>query len=136
MEGDVAPWPEIQKLLDSGDVTWVPGLRVPRQSSLKEVPAQSSFSFCELFAGIGGFRLGLDVLGGHCVFASEIDKHAAATYALNFGETPAGDITECAEQDIPDFDLLTAGFPCQSFTTAGIRGGLDDPRGQMYREVC
>merc|ERR1711879_845972 len=75
-------------------------------------------------------------LGGRCVFASEIERHAQATYSANFGDEPNGDITECSVADIPDFDLLTAGFPCQPFTNVGAKEGLCDPRGQMYREIC
>ena len=65
-------------------------------------------------AGIGGFRLALDRVGGRCVFSSEIDHEARCTYAANFGEVPSGDITEIPEAQIPEFDVLTAGFPCQS----------------------
>lgn len=74
-----------------------------------------SFKFIDLFAGVGGIRLPFDEIGGECVFSSEIDKFARQTYEANYGETPHGDITEIEPKDIPDFDLLLAGFPCQPF---------------------
>ncbi len=79
------------------------------------------FTFIDLFAGIGGFRLAFEALGGECVFSSEWDKHAAVTYCANFGETPFGDITlDSTQAKIPDHDLLCAGFPCQPFSLAGV----------------
>jgi len=94
------------------------------------------FTFAELFAGIGGFRLGLEALHGRCVFASEIDKNAASTYEANFGSSELyGDITDFYASQLPAFDILTAGFPCQSFSERGERKGLNDPRGQLYREL-
>ncbi len=68
------------------------------------------FTFIDLFAGIGGFRIGLERLGGRCVFSSEIDKHAAATYERNFGEKPVGDITQIDAADVPDHDVLCGDF--------------------------
>ncbi len=79
-----------------------------------------AFGFIDLFAGIGGFRLAFSGAGGRCVFSSEWDKYAQQTYAANFGEQPAGDITKIAASDIPDHDVLTAGFPCQPFSIAGV----------------
>ncbi len=87
------------------------------QSSLGQV---FSYTFIELFAGIGGFRLALNKLGGKCVFASEWDKFAARVYHANFDEKPRGDITEIDPRSINDHDLLTAGFPCQPFSIAGV----------------
>lgn len=78
------------------------------------------FTFIELFAGIGGFRIAFQNVGGTCLFASEWDKYAAHTYDLNFREKPAGDITQISLSDIPDHDILTAGFPCQPFSIAGV----------------
>mmetsp|Transcript_17909 Transcript_17909/g.33675 ORF Transcript_17909/g.33675 Transcript_17909/m.33675 type:complete len:527 (-) Transcript_17909:88-1668(-) len=100
-------------------------------------PANQSFSFAEIFAGIGGFRLGLEeVLGGRCAFACEIDAAARTTYALNFGaEGLLGDVTDLYGHQFPDHDLLTGGFPCQPFSDRGARQGLDDPRGQLYSEL-
>ena len=79
------------------------------------------FRFIDLFAGVGGFRLALDTLGGECVFSSEWDKHSQRTYHHWFGddELPHGDINEVDIETIPDHDVLTAGFPCQPFSLAG-----------------
>ncbi len=79
-----------------------------------------AFSFIDLFAGIGGFRLALERIGGRCVFSSEWDKLAQTTYQANYGDVPAGDITQISAGSIPDHDLLTAGFPCQPFSIAGV----------------
>ncbi|WP_262509383.1 DNA cytosine methyltransferase [Vaginella massiliensis] len=96
------------------------------------------FKFIDLFAGIGGFRLALQNLGGKCVFTSEWDKDAKRTYKANFGETPFGDITkEETKRYIPDnFDVLCAGFPCQAFSIAGKRGGFEDTRGTLFFDVA
>lgn len=104
----------------------------PRQSS-----DQVKFKFIDLFAGIGGIRLPFQWRGGKCVFTSERDKHAKITYAANFGEVPAGsgDITEVPAGDIPEHDLLLAGFPCQAFSQAGRKGGFYDTRGTMFFEI-
>lgn len=97
-----------------------------------------SFKFIDLFAGIGGFRIAMQNLGGKCVFTSEWDKEAKKTYFANFGETPFGDITkESVKQYIPDeFDILCAGFPCQAFSIAGKRGGFEDTRGTLFFDVA
>lgn len=95
-----------------------------------------SFRFIELFAGVGMFRVACERAGGQCVFASEIAGPVRQVYKLNFGETPSGDITELPAHCIPDHDLLTAGFPCQSFSSAGDQKGLTDCRGQLFFEVC
>lgn len=95
------------------------------------------FKFIDLFAGIGGFRLAMQNLGGKCVFTSEWDKEAKRTYKANFGETPFGDITkESTKKYIPDFDVLCAGFPCQAFSIAGKRGGFEDTRGTLFFDVA
>ena len=94
-----------------------------------------SFTFIDLFAGIGGFRLGMEALGGECVFGSEIDKHAVATYERNFGEKPAGDITKIDARDVPDHDILCGGFPCQPFSVSGKRLGFEDARGTLFFEI-
>lgn len=97
-----------------------------------------NFSFIDLFAGIGGFRLALQQLGGKCVFSSEWDIKSKLTYKTNFGETPFGDITkESTKSFVPDnFDILCAGFPCQAFSIAGKRGGFDDTRGTLFFDVA
>lgn len=91
--------------------------------------------FIDLFAGIGGIRIPFDELGYQCVFSSEWDKAACATYAANFGEYPQGDITQIAAKDIPPHDLLLAGFPCQAFSIMGKRQGFADTRGTMFFEI-
>ena len=78
------------------------------------------YKFIDLFAGIGGIRLALESAGGVCVFSSENDKYSQATYYENFGEDPSGDITEILSKDIPEHDILCAGFPCQPFSQAGV----------------
>lgn len=84
-------------------------------------PGSSAFSFIDLFAGIGGFRLGFQASGGTCVFTSEYDKYAQITYRANFGDHGVnGDITKINENTIPDHDVLLAGFPCQPFSIAGV----------------
>ncbi len=89
-------------------------------NSLAPKSSAAPFTFIDLFAGIGGFRLGLESLGGKCVFSSEWDKHAQKTYGEWFGEIPIGDITRINPKDIPDHDILAAGFPCQPFSIAGV----------------
>lgn len=79
-----------------------------------------TYRFIDLFAGIGGFRLGLEAVGATCVFSSEWSKLAQDAYEHNFGERPAGDITKISAEDIPAHDILTAGFPCQPFSIAGV----------------
>ncbi len=101
-------------------------------------PQNPEFKFIDLFAGIGGFRLAFQNLKGKCVFTSEWDKYSKQTYRANFGEVPFGDITKKATKDyIPDdFDVLCAGFPCQSFSIAGKRGGFEDTRGTLFFDVA
>lgn len=91
--------------------------------------------FIDLFAGIGGFRLGLESVGFQCVFSSEIDKYARQTYKANFKEEPYGDITKIASENIPAHDVLCAGFPCQPFSIAGKRLGVKDSRGNLFDEI-
>lgn len=101
-------------------------------------PRKVKFKFIDLFAGIGGFRLALQNLGGKCIYTSEWDKKAKETYQANFGEVPFGDITkEETKSYIPDnFDVLCAGFPCQAFSIAGKRGGFEDTRGTLFFDVA
>jgi DNA (cytosine-5)-methyltransferase 1 len=101
-------------------------------------PKNYTFKFIDLFAGIGGFRMAMQNLGGKCVFTSEWDENAKKTYRANYGETPFGDITkERTKNYIPDdFDILCAGFPCQAFSIAGKRGGFEDTRGTLFFDVA
>lgn len=100
--------------------------------------ANPEFTFIDLFAGIGGFRMALQNLGGECVFSSEWDEQAQRTYYTNYGEVPFGDITnEFTKAYIPDnFDILCAGFPCQAFSLAGKRLGFTETRGTLFFEVA
>lgn len=93
------------------------------------------FRFIDLFAGIGGFRFALEDLEGTCVFSSEINVECAKTYALNFGEYPAGDITKIDPKSIPDHDILCGGFPCQPFSISGKMKGFDDTRGTLFFNI-
>ena len=97
---------------------------------------QKPFKYISLFAGIGGFDFGLNAVGGECVFASEIDKFAKQAYTTLHGLEPHGDITKIDAKDIPDHDVIAAGFPCQSFSVAGKRGGFEDARGTLFFEVA
>ena len=100
--------------------------------------AQKDFTFIDLFAGIGGFRIAAQNLGGRCVFSSEFDPNAQKTYAHNFGEIPYGDITlPETKQAIPaKFDCLFGGFPCQPFSIAGYRKGFSDTRGTLFYDIA
>lgn len=91
--------------------------------------------FIDLFCGLGGFRVALEALGAECVFSSDIDKYARETYKENFGEYPIGDITEVDEKEIPEHDILCAGFPCQPFSIGGKRLGFEDTRGTLFFDV-
>ena len=94
------------------------------------------FKFIDLFAGIGGMRIPFERLGGTCVFSSEWDVHAQQTYHHNFGEIPAGDITKIDETEIPDHDILLAGFPCQPFSIIGDKQGFEDTRGTLFFDIA
>ena len=94
------------------------------------------FKFIDLFSGIGGFHTAFKEIGGECVFASEIDKFAKQAYTTLHGLEPHGDITKIDAKDIPDHDVIAAGFPCQSFSVAGKRGGFEDARGTLFFEVA
>jgi DNA (cytosine-5)-methyltransferase 1 len=94
-----------------------------------------TFKFIDLFSGIGGIRLPFDELNGECVFSSEIDKYAQKTYQSYFDEMPSGDITQVTPCEIPDFDILLAGFPCQPFSQAGHKKGFNDTRGTLFFEI-
>ena len=125
---------EVDCLKDSSSLYLFPELFEP----IFKAQAKTKFTFIDLFAGIGGFRLAMQSCGGRCVFSSEWDENAKKTYLNNFGEMPFGDITlESTKSCIPDnFDVLCAGFPCQAFSIAGYRKGFEDTRGTLFFDVA
>ncbi|NLJ97369.1 MAG: DNA cytosine methyltransferase [Clostridiales bacterium] len=96
----------------------------------------SNFTFIDLFAGLGGFRIALESLGARCVYSSEWDEHVREVYIDNFGDVPDGDITRVDEISIPDHDILCAGFPCQAFSISGKQRGFEDSRGTLFFDVA
>lgn len=103
------------------------------------------FTFIDLFAGIGGMRIAFDRAGGQCVYSNEWNKYSQQTYFANFGDQPEGDITKVDAKDIPDHDILVAGFPCQPFSIAGVSkknslgratGFEDKTQGTLFFDVC
>lgn len=116
------------------------GLRVEPSQIEWDIPfpasSNPSFTFIDLFAGIGGMRTAFQSLGGKCVFSSEWDFKAQETYFENFGEVPFGDITKIESHQVPRHDVLVAGFPCQAFSIAGARGGFEDTRGTLFFDVA
>ena len=96
----------------------------------------TGYTFIDLFAGLGGFRLALESLGAKCVYSNEWDIPAQEVYKANFGETPEGDITKVDEKTIPDHDIICAGFPCQAFSISGKRRGFEDSRGTLFFDVA
>jgi DNA (cytosine-5)-methyltransferase 1 len=94
------------------------------------------YKFIDLFSGLGGFRLALEYYRAECVFSSDIDDKVNAVYYNNFKDKPAGDITKIEAKDIPDHDILCAGFPCQSFSISGKKLGFNDSRGTLFFDVA
>lgn len=121
---------DINELVDDGFFNF---FNTPFQSQKKY-----KFTFIDLFAGIGGFRISLENLGGKCIYSSEWDNESRKTYIHNFGDYPFGDITtDETKSYVPDnFDILCGGFPCQSFSIAGKRGGFEDTRGTLFFDVA
>jgi DNA (cytosine-5)-methyltransferase 1 len=100
------------------------------------IAMSEGFTFIDLFAGIGGFHQAAASLGGKCVFACEIDPHAQQAYKENYGIAPYDDITSLVAADVPDHDVLLAGFPCQSFSICGKMAGFEDTRGTLFFDVA
>lgn len=104
--------------------------------------SREKIRFIDLFCGIGGFRIAFEEacqeqnINSNCVFSSDIDKFAQDSYEVNFGERPHGDITQIDEKDIPDHDILFAGFPCQPFSIIGQMKGLNDTRGTLFFDIA
>lgn len=99
--------------------------------------SKNRYKGIDLFCGIGGFRLAMEDSNVQCVFSSDIDKFAQATYCANFHEIPTGNIKAVEAVDIPQFDILTAGFPCQPFSYAGEKAGFEDEtRGTLFFDIC
>jgi DNA (cytosine-5)-methyltransferase 1 len=142
---------ELLGLKSNGERTvrgWENGEHTPTPSKLLQINTLTThvpfkrpdnspelFKFIDLFAGIGGIRIPFQELGGKCVFTSEWDKFSQKSYASNFGEMPAGDITLVSAASIPDNDLLLGGFPCQAFSQAGLKKGFTETRGTMFFEI-
>lgn len=98
---------------------------------------RQAIRFIDLFAGIGGMRIAFESVGAECVFSSEWDKYCQRTYAANFGDIPHGDITKIKERDIPKFDVLLAGFPCQPFSSIGKREGFKhETQGTLFYDIA
>lgn len=108
--------------------------------NFNEVKNQNAkYKVIDLFAGVGGIRLGFEKAFKDkvsFVFSSEIDVHAQKTYNANFGEIPHGDITQIEAEDIPEHDIILAGFPCQAFSVAGLKKGFEDTRGTLFFDVA
>lgn len=100
-------------------------------------PSSTGLKYFDTFAGIGGFSVALTELGHECIGFSEIDRHASQVYSSHFpSHTPYGDITSIDPAQLPDFDLLVGGFPCQAFSVAGHKRGFEDARGTLFFELC
>lgn len=126
-----------------------PQNRLPVQTHMsfcpKSTPNGNEYTFIDLFAGIGGMRIAYENAGGRCVYSNEWNKYSQETYFANFGEMPDGDITKVNAADIPDHDILVAGFPCQPFSIAGVSkkqslgratGFQDKTQGTLFFDVC
>lgn len=111
-------------------------LNFPEEAPFQN-PTNADYNMVDLFAGIGGTRLGFQLTGRtKSIFSSEIDKFAIKTYEANYGDTPHGDITQIDEKDVPDHDILVGGFPCQAFSQAGKKLGFEDTRGTLFFEIA
>lgn len=120
-------------------------LSIMQMLERNKIDTQGQFTFIDLFAGIGGMRIGFENAGGKCVYSNEWNKYSQETYFSNFGERPDGDITKVDENTIPNHDVLVAGFPCQPFSIAGVSkknslgrstGFEDKTQGTLFFDVC
>lgn len=118
-------------------------IKKPQKNTSKK--RKKKFTFIDLFAGIGGFHYAFHNVGAECVFSSEWDDHARKTYQTNFEKISpdlfksgnfVGDITKVDKKAIPDFDILTGGFPCQPFSQAGFKKGFSDTRGTLFYDIA
>ncbi len=130
-----------QKLFDDAVIAYINRLNSLNLNTKKK----GEFDFIDLFAGIGGMRIAFEKNGGNCVFSSEWDKKCQETYFANFGVIPNGDITAIDPKEIPDHDILVAGFPCQPFSIAGVSkknslgratGFEDKTQGTLFFNIC
>jgi DNA (cytosine-5)-methyltransferase 1 len=123
-------------------VALLTGSAVDTIEHVSEVPTAvvaappAAFTFIDLFCGIGGFHQALASLGGKCLLACDIDAKCRKVYHANYGIMPHPDVTELKTAEMPDFDVLCGGFPCQAFSHAGKQGGFEDTRGTLFRDVA
>ncbi len=111
-------------------------IKIPSLFTEQQNETIKEFTFIDLFAGIGGIRKGFEDAGGECLFTSEWDESAQKTYQANYNEVPHGDITKIKPEEIPTFDMLLAGFPCQPFSQAGLKKGFEDTRGTLFFDIA
>jgi DNA (cytosine-5)-methyltransferase 1 len=130
---------DIVKLLVAATATAEPPQNeiVVANSSIKPEPlaAGNTFTFIDLFCGIGGFHQAMASLGGKCVLACDIDAKCREVYHKNYGIMPHNDVTKLDTSTMPDFDVLCGGFPCQAFSHAGKQDGFEDTRGTLFRDI-
>lgn len=130
-------WVPVTKASESGEIDSAEALKSEEVSAqdIEVVQPKIPLTLFEAFAGVGGTRLGAEQAGFKVLASSEVDKHCLVTYQDNFGDAPLGDITKINAEDLPDFSVLTASTPCQSFSTQGKQKGLKDNRGQLIHDV-
>lgn len=124
--------PIVENVSSSGYINEIVS-QVP--TTISSNSTSTSVRFIDLFCGIGGFHQAMHRIGGKCVFACDVDANCRKTYETNYGVKPHGDITSIDIHAIPEFDVLCAGFPCQSFSNSGKKKGLSDKRGQLFEYI-